>query len=334
MTVLERGTDLKSAIPLTDCLSGELHRSMADEVREGLSMPQKSLPCKYFYDERGSRLFERICRLPEYYVTRAETGILEDGAAELMQGLYHLDLVEIGSGANWKIKLLLEAAQENQRQTMRYVPVDVCKEELMDAARDLLERFPELSIHGVVGDFTCHMDRIPGDRKRKFAFFGSTIGNFSEEERESFLSHVASSMTPDDSFLVGFDMVKPVEIMERAYNDSRGVTAAFNRNILQVINSELGADFDPSCFRHLAFYNHDEQRIEMHLEALRDMNVCIHDADFEVRFEKGETIHTEVCRKFTTEKIEEAVFKSGLKIDRWFEAKEEGFSLLRLSIRG
>jgi L-histidine N-alpha-methyltransferase len=321
-------------IPVTDCLKGRLRSSLADDVREGLGKKQKTLPCKYFYDERGSRLFEQICRLPEYYVTRSEMGIIGKCAEELMDGLYDLDLVEIGSGANWKIKLLFNAARAGQRKTMRYVPMDVCAEELLDAARDLQESFPELEIHGVVGDFTCHMDRVPDERKRKFAFFGSTIGNFSDAEAGNFLSHVAESMKEDDYFLIGFDMMKPVAIMERAYNDSQGVTAAFNKNILNVVNNELHADFDLQGFSHLAFWNGEEQRIEMHLKAERDMEVEIPEADMKVHFQKGETIHTEVCRKFTPEKIEEMVCNAGFEIDRWFPEKDGKFSLLRLERAG
>ncbi|MFO8056408.1 MAG: L-histidine N(alpha)-methyltransferase [bacterium] len=321
-------------LPLTNCLDAGFGPSMAEDVKEGLSRKQKTLPCKYFYDERGSRLFEDICRLPEYYVTRAEMSILERDAAELMEGLYDLDLVEIGSGTNWKIKLLFAAAGKRQRKTMRYVPMDVCEQELMEAARDLRESFPELSIHGVVGDFTCHLHRVPDERKRKFAFFGSTIGNFSEHESQGFLSHLAGSMNPDDSFLLGFDMVKQVETMERAYNDGKGVTAAFNKNILRVVNSGLGADFDPAGFRHLAFYNAEEQSMEMHLQAERDMVVHVRELGMSFSFEEGETIHTEVCRKFTPERIENMVLESGFTIDRWFEADEEAFSLLRLKPAG
>ncbi len=334
MSDLQAVSKACETIPITDCLQGRLRWSLADDVREGLGKKQKTLPCKYFYDERGSRLFEQICRLPEYYVTRAEMGIIEEGAEELMDGLYDLDLVEIGSGANWKIKLLFNAARAGQRKTMRYVPMDVCAEELMDAALDLQESFPEIEIHGVVGDFTCHMDMVPDERKRKFAFFGSTIGNFSDAEAGGFLSHVAESMNPDDSFLVGFDMQKSVEIMERAYNDSQGVTAAFNKNILKVLNNDLNADFDIQGFSHLAFWNGEEQRIEMHLKAERDMEVKVPAADMKVYFQKGETIHTEVCRKFTPEKIEEMVCDAGLEIDRWFLEKNRKFSLLRLSVPG
>lgn len=321
-------------IPITNCLQDHFRSSMAEDIREGLSRPQKTLPCKYFYDERGSRLFEEICRLPEYYLTRAEMAILEQRAPELMEGLFDLDLVEIGSGANWKIKILFSAADRLQRKTLRYVPVDVCEEELLVSARDLLNSFPELAIHGVVGDFTCHMDRVPNERQRKFAFFGSTIGNFTAEDSASFLSHVADSMNRGDTFLLGCDMIKSVQIMEKAYNDSRGVTAAFNKNILQVINDELAANFDLNDFRHVAYFNHEEQRIEMHLEAARDMDVVISDLGMAFDFRKGETIHTEICRKFTPATMKQMVEEAGFRIDKWLTDDKRAFSLLRLTAPG
>jgi L-histidine N-alpha-methyltransferase len=243
------------------------------------------------------------------------------------------DLVEIGSGANWKIKILFEAVDEEQRRTLRYVPIDFCKEELEHAADGLLEVYPELSVLGLVGDFTKHMCRIPDDRQRLFLFLGSTIGNFNDRESDNFLKHVAESMDKKDRFLIGFDMVKPVEIMERAYDDAKGVTAAFNKNILRVINMELNAGFDPNKFRHLAFYNSEHERIEMHLEALEDMEVEITGLGEKVPFRKGETIRTEICRKFTPEKIRSATSQAGFTIRNWYKDEDDMFSLVELTLQ-
>ncbi len=320
-------------IRIINRLDGELRRSLTRDVKTGLSAGNKHLPCKYFYDHRGSLLFEDICRLPEYYLTRAELCILERAAPALMECKYHVDLVEMGSGANWKIKVLLDAAGSKQRETLRYVPVDVCKEELSEAAHGLLDHFPGLPVLGVVSDFTRHMDAIPDGRKRMMIFFGSTLGNFSEPEAREFLRDVADSMNPGDSFILGLDMVKRVEVMERAYNDAQGVTREFNRNVLRVINSELDADFEPEGFAHLAFYNHEYERVEMHLMALKDMEVRIGVLGSTVNFREGETIHTENCRKFSEERIKSMTEETGFSIERWFTEEEHRYSLLELSVQ-
>ncbi len=216
---------------------------MADaaEIRQGLAGSPKRLPCKYFYDALGSRLFEEICLLPEYYLTRTEIALLARKAPAIMAFFAEAggDLVELGSGSNQKIKLLLNGADGSFSGRVRYVPVDISPSALLESTQELLYLYEDLPILGIIGDFTRHLDILPPGRKL-ITFLGSTIGNFSDQERIIFLKNIAGTMNPADRFLLGLDMVKPVDVIEAAYNDSRGVTAAFNKNILQPPQSGLG----------------------------------------------------------------------------------------------
>lgn len=319
----------------------EVHSHLADNYRKeiskdvflGLTSPQKHIPSKYFYDARGSELFERICRLPEYYPTRTEMSILENAAPVIMGSFAKGDLVELGSGANWKIRMLLDAAGRNKLPSLRYVPVDVSRTALISASAELLRMYPELEVMGIVADFTVHLDRIPADRPRLIFFLGSTIGNLDVPERNNFLRLVADSMTSRDRFLVGFDMIKPKETLETAYNDSLGVTSKFNKNILHVLNRELDADFDPSHFEHVAFFNEKKERVEMHLQTKRRMEVNINDLGLVVKLDKDETIHTEICNKFSRAGVERMVDEAGLQIKHWFSDAREWFSLAELVIK-
>ena len=307
----------------------ERHKSnLARDIREGLTASQKYIPCKYFYDARGSKLFEDICHLPEYYLTRTELSILREIAPELMGTFAHKDLVELGSGASLKVRILLAAAGEANRATMRYIPVDISESALIEASKDIAERYPELPVLGVVTDFTCHLDALPTGRPLMFSFLGSTIGNMGKEESVSFLGTLSQKMKPDDRLLVGFDMVKSRKTLEAAYNDSRGLTSEFNKNVLCVLNNELNADFDPSHFDHVAFFNEAESRIEMHLRANRDITVRLESIDMEVEFEKGETIHTENSRKFTKHMIEEMAGLAGLSIQKHYSDPDGWFYLV------
>jgi L-histidine N-alpha-methyltransferase len=315
---------------IANLLAGRKGASLSPEVREGLTTHQKFLPCKYFYDGRGSELFERICTLPEYYQTRTELSILRSAAAAIMGEMREGNLVELGSGANHKIRVLLDAANGTRRK-IRYVPVDVCEPMLKRAAADLLARYPELAVFGIVADFTRDLDGIDVAGTKLIMFFGSTIGNFSEEDCIVFLRSVARSMTGSDRFLVGVDMVKDRGLMEAAYNDRQGITAQFNKNILNVINRELHADFDLSFFDHVAFYNDERECIEMHLKANRDVSATVADINLTVTMKKGETIFTEICRKFSRERLEQAASAAGLEIKRWFSDPREWFSLVEMT---
>ncbi len=311
-------------------LGARSEKQIADDVRRGLSARRKTLPSKYFYDAHGSRLFEEICGLPEYYQTRLELSLLSDNAGVLTQDLRDGDLVELGSGANWKIRTLLEGMGRAQRSRTRYVPVDVSQTALVAASKDLLRLYPELTVFGIVGDFTKHLPQLPGGRMKLILFFGSTIGNLSAEESRSFLTEVAFTLGPDDRFILGLDMIKPVEVLNAAYNDSQGVTEEFNKNLLHVINRELGADFDTDEFEHLAFYNSELERVEMHLKATRPLRVEITDLEMTVTFEAGETILTEISRKFSRDSAVRMIQDAGLSIARWHSDGDDWFSIAEI----
>lgn len=326
-----RGTTISDSerkeVRVLNRLDSKYKAGISHDGQVGLTAPQKSIPCKYFYDARGSELFEEICRLPEYYPTRAELSILRTAAPQIMNDFFRKDLVELGSGATTKIRILLEAAGKRNRGSMRYIPVDISESAIIGACDDLLTTYPELQVLGIVADFTHQMDAIPIERPSMVCFLGGTIGNMEPEESISFFGEMARALRPDDRLMVGFDMVKDRRIMETAYNDARGVTARFNKNILRVLNSELEADFDESDFDHLAFFNDAESRIEMHLVANREVQVNIQSIGMVIEMKKGETIHTENSRKFTRESIEDTARQAGLCIREWYSDLNEWYSL-------
>ncbi|MCF6149546.1 MAG: L-histidine N(alpha)-methyltransferase [Candidatus Kuenenia sp.] len=301
---------------------------LKEHIREGLTAPQKYISSKYFYDAYGSTLFEKICKLPEYYLTRTELSILKESAPEIMEEFQKGDIIELGSGANWKIKILLNATDEANLSDIRYMPVDVSESALIDASEELLEVYPDLKVTGIVADFTKHLEKLPTLDNRFFTFLGSTIGNLTEKEGIHFMKNISSLMEKNDRFLLGFDMLKAKEMIERAYNDTQGVTSEFNKNSLNVVNRELNADFNPDHFDHIAFLNAEKEQIEMHLKANRDVSVEIRDLDLTIEMEKGETIHTEVSRKFTQKSIETLAEGASLKINRWFTDPRKWFSLV------
>lgn len=301
---------------------------MRDEVAEGLSRPRKALSPKFFYDERGSRLFEEITRLEEYYPTRTERGLL----AEHMPGWVHArrpaTLVELGAGAADKTRAILDAMHDAV-ETPVYVPIDISGDFLEDVADRLRRTYPEATVRPLVADMTegFHLpDGLPGPVL--FALLGGTIGNFPGREGVDLLRSVRTEMGPDDRFLIGFDLQKDVEVLEAAYNDDAGVTAAFNRNVLRVLNRELGADFDLDAFRHRAAYVPEQERIEMHLVAERACVVTIPGAG-EFAFEAGETIRTEVSCKYTPSSMETLARRAALAIEHLATA-DPGFALALL----
>ncbi len=317
-------------IEIRSHIDSSFRSEIIKDVSTGLNASRKSIPSKYFYDERGSQLFEEICTLPEYYPTRTEMSILKLSAPIIMKSFDRGDIVELGSGANGKIRMLLDAAGHSKLSGLRYIPVDVSETALTEASEELLKIYPKLEVLGIVADFTLHMDAVPSEHKKLILFLGSTIGNFDEKKREDFLKLVAGTMNNNDIFLVGFDMLKPKATLEAAYDDMRGVTSEFNKNILRVINRELGADFKPSHFDHVAFFNSDRERIEMHLRANRDTTVHIDDLDLELDIDKDETIHTENSCKFSREGVKDLVEKSGMKIQNWYSDEMGWFSLTEL----
>jgi L-histidine N-alpha-methyltransferase len=324
----------------TFCREGAytLHNHMPDidedrvigDLLKGLTCSRKYISCVYFYDAKGSKLFEKITRLPEYYLTRLEKDLLREAALELGSTLHDTDIIEFGSGDCSKISILFDAVPPDDMGSIRYVPVDVSRSAVEESADILVDLFPGLAIHGIIADFERRFSCIPEGTGRLFCFLGSTIGNFSNGRAVKFLSDLREVMRPDDMLLVGFDMVKEKEIIERAYNDSSLVTAEFNKNILNVVNALAGTNFTPDTFEHVAFYNGIDSRIEMHLRALEDLVIsCPHVPDG-IRIVRGETIHTENSHKYTTERMEELVSRAGLKVQTRYTDGDEWYSLALL----
>jgi len=302
-------------------------RSLADDARDGLTRPLKELPPKHFYDSRGAELFDQICELPEYYPTRTERAILNDTATELAAVTGAVELVELGSGTAAKTRVLLDALHAAGTLT-RYVPVDVTEGMVRDCAQELIEEYPGLRVHGVVGDFERHLDRVPDPAgPRLVVFLGGTIGNFAPSERRRFLAQIAGLLGPEDHLLMGTDLVKDPEVLEAAYDDRQGVTAEFNRNLLHVLNRELDADFDPSDFDHVARFDAGNEWIEMRLRSRRAHTVTVRALDLPVHFAAGEEMRTEISAKFTRERIDEDLADAGLELVRWLTDPEEQFAL-------
>jgi L-histidine N-alpha-methyltransferase len=320
------------SLEIRDYLDGDLRQEMIRDARQGLSGGSKSLPPKYFYDELGSCLFEDICETPEYYPTRVEMGILKKYAASIMDffGDEESDLVELGSGSNRKVRTLLDAVDPDLLELIRYVPLEISQSALRQSALELIRDYQGLRVLGLMADFTRHLDALPRGRKL-ITFLGGSIGNFSSAQAVQLLSAVAEVMGPRDRFILGLDMVKPVDVLERAYNDAAGVTERFNLNILANINRELNGDLDPSDFEHLAFFNRDEEQIEMHLKAVRPVQGRIRDLDLELRMKPGQTIHTEISRKFTEDSASKEFDQAGLKPLRWMRDQQGWFSLVELA---
>lgn len=306
---------------------GQQTALMAEEVARGLAAQPKWLPSKYFYDARGSELFDEITRLPEYYPTRTEDRILRSMGNELVEEFGFRELVEIGSGLSTKTLMLLDA-MERLRTLERYFPMDISQETLEGSARSLLERYPNLLVHGIVGDFGLHLDRVPPPPGRRLVIFlGSTIGNLDAHERPLFLKTVRKLLATGDYFLVGLDLVKDIARLEAAYNDAAGVTAEFNKNLLRVINRTLEADFNVDAFQHLSFYNVADARIEMHLVPTRQQTVSLRRVPLVADISPLETIRTEISCKFTREMAAAMLDDGGLRLERWYTDAEELFGL-------
>ena len=289
---------------------------MVDDVVAGLAATPKVLSPVWFYDEVGSRLFDEITRLPEYYLTRAERSILVDRAGELVERAGADTLVELGSGTSEKTRLLLDAMAA-AGSLRRFVPLDVSEEVLREAAADVAAAYG-IEVHAVVGDFSRHLDALPREGRRMVAFLGSTIGNLVPSERTRFLAAVRASLQEGDSFLLGTDLVKDRARLVAAYDDAAGVTARFNRNVLCVLDAELAGDFDPEAFDHVARWVEEERWIEMRLRSRRDQVVTLAAVERTVRFARDEEVRTEVSAKFTPEQVEDELATAGLALDgRW-----------------
>jgi L-histidine Nalpha-methyltransferase len=325
-----RSTAQTPEIRIDSFLSATDERTLPYDVLDGLTRPFKEIPPKHFYDARGSELFERICELPEYYPTRAEREILVARAGEIVQRTGAGELVELGSGSAEKARILLEA-MSSAGTLRRYIPLDVSESALEAAAIELVDEFDELSVHGVVGDFERHLDRVPrrrpSDPPRIVALLGGTIGNFPPGTRRRMLREIGKLLGPDDRLLLGTDLVKDPRVLEAAYDDSQGVTAEFNRNVLRVINRELDADFWPEAFEHIAFYDQTHEWIEMRLRALRPCSVLVAGLGLRVEFAAGEEVRTEISAKFTRARVEADFQAAGLGLECWYPDSDRLFAV-------
>jgi L-histidine Nalpha-methyltransferase len=298
---------------------------MLRDVREGLAQNPKRLSPKYFYDERGSELFEQITDLPEYYLTRAERALLGRTIPGIVEKIAPKSLVELGAGSASKTRVILDAMIA-RGSAAAYVPIDVSRDFLETTAASLRKAYPGIEISPVVSDITEPFVLPRLAAPVLVAFLGSTIGNFSRDGAVTLLSHVAGLMGPDDAFLLGADLRKDTAILNAAYNDAQGVTAAFNINILARINRELGADFPLERFRHHAYYSSEYHRIEMHLVALSPMTVTIPGIG-DVRFEEGETIRTELSYKYDRDTLAGILSDAGMRLDNWMPDDGDVFAL-------
>jgi L-histidine Nalpha-methyltransferase len=300
-------------------LDADAAATMARDVRAGLSSYPKELSPKYFYDERGSQLFERITEQAEYYPTRAEREILASRSAEILAAAGGPGtLVELGSGSAAKTRHLLSAMRD-AGSLDTYVPVDISEEITHKTAECLVDEYPGLAIRGLVCDFEHHLERIPdGAGARLIAFLGGTVGNLYPGARRAFLTRISALMGPGDHLLLGTDLVKEAARLEAAYDDASGVTAEFNKNVLEVLNRELGGDFDLDTFEHVARYDRAQERMDIRLRSLSEQAVHLADLDLSVDFAAGEEMRTEISTKFTRPRLEAVYGEAGLQMCGWF----------------
>jgi len=310
---------------------GAMRAALQADVAEGLTRSPKELPPKWFYDDVGSQLFDQITRLPEYYPTRRERWILENHASDIARLSGADTLVELGSGTSEKTRLLLDAfvarADGHGDRFRRFVPFDVSEATLREAAVAVATEYPTVAVHAVVGDFEHHLGTLPGGGRRLVAFLGGTVGNLDPKQRAQFLADLAAGLAPGDGLLLGTDLVKDVDRLVAAYDDSAGVTAAFNRNVLAVVNRELDADFVLDRFAHVAVYNPDQEWIEMRLRADRSHRVRVAGLGLDVGFDAGEEMRTEISAKFRREGVEAELSSAGLAVARWWTDPDGDFAL-------
>lgn len=316
-----------TAITVDVHLTGEeWEAAMVADCAAGLTATPKVLSPVWFYDARGSELFDAITRLPEYYPTRAERSLLAAHGHEIVDAAAADTLVELGSGTSDKTRCLLDALTADGRPAC-YVPFDVSEPTVRDAAAELVAAYPALAVHAVIGDFHRHLGAIPTAGRRLVAFLGSTIGNLDPVERRGFLAAVRATMGPHDHFLLGIDLVKDPDVLVRAYDDAAGVTAEFNRNALHHLNHRLGATFDPAAFAHVARWNAAASRIEMHLRAERAQTVQVAALGLEVAFARDEELRTEISTKFTMDQVDTELAEAGFRVgQRW--TTEPGYGLV------
>jgi L-histidine N-alpha-methyltransferase len=300
--------------------------TIEEDVQRGLTAQPKDIPPKWFYDDRGSLLFDEITRLQEYYPTRREREILEARTSEIARSTGADTLVELGSGTSEKTRVLLDGMRD-AGTLRRYVPFDVSKRTLHDAAAAIEEEYPGIDVQPVTGDFTLDLEHIPRGGRRLVVFLGGTIGNLLPDARAPFLHDIAAMLGPDDFFLLGTDLVKDVDRLVAAYDDESGITAEFNKNVLRVMNRELDADFDVDAFEHVALFDTDREWIEMRLRSTRDQTVHIAALQLDVPFAAGEEMRTEVSAKFTRGRVARELAAAGMELVEWWTDAENDFAL-------
>ncbi len=309
--------------------TAQLSSSDGSDVVEGLTQTHKSLSPRYLYDDRGSELFEEICELPEYYVTRTETSILQNCAEEIAQITGACELIELGSGSSTKTRILLDAYQK-LGYALHYLPVDVSAGILEASARQLLVDYPSLQVHALAGTYEQALAQLQPSElpSRTIGFIGSTLGNLNPQECDDFLSQITAALQSGEYFLLGIDLQKPKDILEAAYNDSAGVTADFNLNVLDHLNSRFDGNFDRTKFEHWTFYNETKHQIETYLRSLESQTAELNDLNLKLNFELGETIHTEISRKFDVDGIQQLLQTKGLVTQKVWTDENKWFALI------
>jgi L-histidine N-alpha-methyltransferase len=325
---------LEGLVEVRSHLGPDDERTLADDVLDGLTRPLKELPPKHLYDARGSELFDAICALPEYYQTRTERLILQAHAEDVVRRTGAVELVELGSGSATKTRVLLDAMAA-AGSLARYVPVDVSATTVHAVAELFADEYPGLSVLGLVADFERHLEHLPEPAgPRLVPFLGGTIGNFPPGSRRRFLRSLRNTLGPEGHLLLGTDLVKDPHVIEAAYNDSAGVTAQFNLNVLHVLNRELGADFDVGAFEHVAFFDREREWIEMRLRATEPQHVRVDALELEIDFAAREELRTEISAKFTPEGLRADLGAAGLELVELFTDPGELFAVSLARVAG
>ncbi len=320
-----------SKVAFSNFLVQESKEDIVKMLIKGLASEKKYISSRFFYDDEGSNLFEKITLLPEYYPTATEKSILRGIAPFIAKTLKNTSIIELGSGDSSKISILLDAIPQENTNSICYIPIDVSKEALVKSYENLFIKYPDINVYGMLADFMQHLGLMPSGVNRLICFFGSTLGNLNRPEAIEFLIRLRELMKPGDQLLLGLDMVKDINVLEKAYNDNIGVTAAFNKNILNVVNFYLNTNFNPDLFEHVAFYNKEEERIEMHLKALHDLEIFSLDSNLSLNIFKDETIHTENSHKFTEEYILKLADMAELNILDIYTDKNKWFSVVHFN---
>ncbi|MFW5832123.1 MAG: L-histidine N(alpha)-methyltransferase [Prolixibacteraceae bacterium] len=331
MNFTEAGVFQKQQIRIVNLLPEIGIEQIRKEILQGLTGREKYISSKFFYDHTGSHLFEEITHQPEYYPTRTEKSILKQIAPELMNnGNSSMEVIELGSGDCTKISILFEAVEKPTLEHLDYLPLDVSESAIQKSAGELSQIYPYLKINGFVADFMHQLDEIPHpDKPRLICFFGSTIGNFNMEDAKKIMKSIAKGVQPGVALLVGFDLVKPGEILSAAYNDAKGITLKFNKNILNSVNHIIASDFKEDDFDHFAYFNVEKSRIEMHLIANKNCTVKSSFLGEPLHFKKGDGIHTENSNKFSVNDIEKLIEDSELKVEKIYTDPKNWFALVK-----